>query len=260
MNKRDERQDTSTNNSSLVTHHFSLIQVLDIHKSFPARPEPLHVIKGITIKLFRGEIIAIVGASGVGKSTFLHILGALDRPDSGKVLYDNVDVFNQSNNELAEFRNRRVGFVFQFHHLLPEFTAIENVMMPALIYGMDRKDALRRAEGLLKDVGLAKRLNHRPGELSGGEQQRVALARALVLDPAVLLADEPTGNLDTKTGKAVYDLLKTLNKDKGITMVIVTHNEALASECSRVARMVDGRIESIDIAGSAEVTGCKVMC
>lgn len=253
MNKIDERQDTSTNNSSFI-------KVLDLHKSFPARPEPLHVLKGITIELFRGEIIAIVGASGVGKSTFLHILGALDRPGSGKVLYDNVDVFNQSNNELAEFRNRRVGFVFQFHHLLPEFTGIENVMMPALIYGMDRKDALKRAEGLLKDVGLGKRLNHRPGELSGGEQQRVALARALVLDPTVLLADEPTGNLDTKTGKAVYDLLKTLNKDKGITMVIVTHNEALAYECGRVARMVDGRIESIDIVGSAEVTGCKDMC
>lgn len=233
----------------------ALIKVSEIHKSFPIKPEPLHVLKGIDLEISKGEILAIVGASGVGKSTFLHIIGALDRPSSGKVFYDNVDVFTQSNNELAEFRNLRVGFVFQFHHLLPEFTALENTMMPALIYGMDRNEALTRAEGLLKDVGLGERLDHRPGELSGGEQQRVAVARALVIGPTVVLADEPTGNLDTKTGEAVYELLNKLNKEKGITMVLITHNERLAYSCDRVARMVDGRIEGIEVVVPKEMKG-----
>lgn len=224
-----------------------LIKVLDLHKFFPTKPEPLHVLKGIDLEISKGEILAIVGASGVGKSTFLHIIGALDRPSSGRVFYDNVDIFKQDNDKLAEFRNRRVGFVFQFHHLLPEFTALENTMIPALISGLDYKEALTRAEGLLKEVGLSKRLNHRPGELSGGEQQRVAIARALVTGPTVVLADEPTGNLDTKTGEAVYELLNKLNKEKVITMVLVTHNEKLALRCDRVVRMVDGRIEGTEI-------------
>lgn len=224
-----------------------IIKVLEIHKSFTARPEPLHVLKGINLEIFKGEILAVVGASGVGKSTFLHILGVLDRPSSGKVFYDDVDIFHQRDDDLARFRNRKVGFVFQFHHLLPEFSALENTMMPALINGIGWDMASSKAEELLKEVGLGLRLNHRPGELSGGEQQRVAVARALIVDPSVVLADEPTGNLDTKTGETVYKLLKTLNEKKGITLILVTHNERLAYECDRIARMVDGRIEGIDI-------------
>jgi len=207
---------------------------------------PLHVLKGINLEIFKGEIIAIVGDSGVGKSTFLHILGALDRPTSGKVFYDDLDIFQQGDDALAEFRNRKIGFIFQFHHLLPEFTALENTMMPALIQGMNLNDASNKAKGLLKEVGLGDRLFHRPGELSGGEQQRVAVARALMVGPSVILADEPTGNLDTKTGEAVYKLLKNLNREKGITLVVVTHNERLTYHCDRVARMVDGRVERID--------------
>lgn len=238
----------------------SLIKVSEIHKSFPTKPEPLHVLKGITIEIFKGEILAIVGASGVGKSTFLHILGTLDRPSSGNVFYDDIDVFQKKDDDLAEFRNRRVGFVFQFHHLLPEFTALENIMMPALIYGMSRDETLIKAEGLLRDVGLGDRLNHRPGELSGGEQQRVAVSRALMVGPSVVLADEPTGNLDTTTGRGIFNLLKKINKERGITMVIVTHNEGLANNCDRIARMVDGKIEGIDVVESTEVIGHKQVC
>lgn len=223
-----------------------LIKVLEIHKSFPTKPEPLHVLKGINIEVLKGEVLAIVGASGAGKSTLLHILGALDRPGSGKVFYDNLDIFQQREDDLARFRNRRIGFVFQFHHLLPEFTALENTIMPALIYGMKWDNALTKANELLKEVSLGDRINHRPGELSGGEQQRVAVARALILDPSVVLADEPTGNLDTKTGDAVFELLKSLNKERRITFVIVTHNERLAYNCNKIAKMVDGRIESIE--------------
>lgn len=241
MNKRDERQGKG------IINNLSLIKVLDIRKSFPASPGPLQVLKGINLEIFKGEIIAIVGASGVGKSTFLHILGALDRPTSGKVFYNDLDIFEQGDDALAEFRNRKIGFIFQFHHLLPEFTALENTMMPALIQGISRDVASSRAEELLKEVGLGGRLFHRPGELSGGEQQRVAVARALMVGPSVILADEPTGNLDTKTGEAVYELLKNLNREKGITLVLVTHNERLAYDCDRVARMVDGKIESIDL-------------
>lgn len=227
-----------------------LIKVSEIHKFFPTKPESLHVLKGINMEIYTGEVLAIVGASGVGKSTFLHTLGALDRPSSGKVFYKDIDIFQQKDNDLAKFRNRTVGFIFQFHHLLPEFTALENTMMPALIFGISQDEASIKAEGLLKEVGLGGRLNHRPGELSGGEQQRVAVARALMAGPSIVLADEPTGNLDTKTGEAVYELLKILNKEKGITFVLATHNEKLAYNCDRVARMVDGRIESIDIGGS----------
>ncbi len=166
--------------------------------------EELHVLEGIDLDIQQGEMLAIVGASGVGKSTFLHIIGGLDRPTSGKVLYGELDVFGLNNDRIAQFRNERVGFVFQFHHLLPEFSALENVMMPALIRRIDRKDAARTAADILNEVGLGARLHHRPGELSGGEQQRVAVARALMLHPDVVLADEPTGNLDAHTGEAVH--------------------------------------------------------
>jgi len=202
----------------------------------------LHVLNGIDLSINKGEVLAIVGASGVGKSTFLHILGGLDRPTSGKVLYGNVDVFTLDANRIARFRNEHVGFVFQFHHLLPEFSALENVMMPALIRGMNREQAGDSAAQMLNDVGLGGRLLHRPGEMSGGEQQRVAVARALMLSPDVVLADEPTGNLDVHTGEAVHDLLLSINKLKHITFVIVTHNDKLAIRADRVLRLTEGRL------------------
>ncbi len=205
-------------------------------------PVSLNVLNGIDLDIPKGEVLAIVGASGVGKSTFLHILGALDRPTAGNVRYGDVDVFSLDSNRIAAFRNGHVGFVFQFHHLLPEFSALENVMMPALIRKIDRKEAGSMAAAMLNDVGLGSRLHHRPGELSGGEQQRVAVARALILGPDVVLADEPTGNLDTHTGEAVHDLLLSINKQKGITFVIVTHNDKLAVRADRVLRMIEGRM------------------
>ncbi len=185
-------------------------------------------------------MLAIVGASGVGKSTFLHIVGGLERPESGTVSCGDVDVYSLSQERIARFRNERVGFVFQFHHLLPEFTALENVMMPALIRGDDRDSASRAAAALLGAVGLSARGHHRPGELSGGEQQRVAVARALVLNPSVVLADEPTGNLDSHTGEAIHDLIKKLNRERGTTFIIVTHNDRLATRADRIFRMADG--------------------
>lgn len=205
-------------------------------------PEELPVLDGIDLDIGAGEMLAVVGASGVGKSTFLHILGALDRPTSGKVYYGDVDVFGLDKGRLSRFRNERVGFVFQFHHLMPEFSAIENVMLPALIRRMTREEAADGAVRILSQVGLGARLHHRPGELSGGEQQRVAVARALMLKPDVVLADEPTGNLDVHTGESVHDLLLEINKQQGITFVIVTHNDKLAVRADRVLRMTEGKL------------------
>jgi lipoprotein-releasing system ATP-binding protein len=202
----------------------------------------LPVLDGIDLDIGGGEMLAIVGASGVGKSTFLHMLGGLDRPSSGKVYYGDIDVFGLDNGRLSRFRNERVGFVFQFHHLLPEFSALENVMMPALIRRMGHEEAIAAAGKILTDVGLGDRLHHRPGELSGGEQQRVAVARALMLKPDVVLADEPTGNLDMHTGESVHDLLIKINKEQGITFVIVTHNDKLAVRADRVLRMAEGKL------------------
>ncbi len=204
--------------------------------------EELHVLEGIDLDIQKGEMLAIVGASGVGKSTFLHIIGGLDRPTAGKVWYRDLDVFGLNNDRIAQFRNERVGFIFQFHHLLPEFSALENVMMPGLIRRIGREEAAEAASLLLKDVGLGARLHHRPGELSGGEQQRVAVARALVLNPDVVLADEPTGNLDSHTGEAIHQLLQDINKQKGVTFVIVTHNDKLAIRADRVLRMKEGML------------------
>ncbi len=201
----------------------------------------MEVLKGVDLTFSQGDKAAIVGASGVGKTTFLHVLGTLDRPTSGKVLYEGKDVYTLNEKGLAHFRNREIGFVFQFHHLLPEFSALENTMMPCLIQGIPKKESVSRAEAILTLVGLKERLSHKPGELSGGEQQRVAVARALVLEPKVLLADEPTGNLDGKTGESVFDLLRELNRIKGVTLIVVTHNLRLAEKLSRQIQLVDGR-------------------
>jgi lipoprotein-releasing system ATP-binding protein len=221
-----------------------LIEVQELFKTFGNGAKRVDVLKGIDLLISRGETVAIVGASGVGKTTLLHVLGTLDRPTSGKVLYENQDVFTLDEKALALFRNRQVGFVFQFHHLLPEFSALENVMMPCLIQGISKAEAGQRAESVLTLVGLRERLIHKPGELSGGEQQRVAVARAMVLEPKVLLADEPTGNLDTKTGGSVFDLLDELNRTKRVTLIIVTHNPALADRMSRQVHLVDGRVRA----------------
>jgi lipoprotein-releasing system ATP-binding protein len=226
-----------------------LIEAQDVKKTFITEAGELQVLKGITISVSEGEMVGIIGASGVGKSTLLHILGALDKPTSGKVFYHNQDIFSLDRNTLASFRNRTVGFVFQFHHLLPEFTALENVAMPGLITRSQKSELRRdygeitmRAEKLLNEMGLSKRKTHRPGELSGGEQQRVAVARALMLEPKVVLADEPTGNLDAGTGEELFSIFLNLNREKEITFVIVTHNESLSDRCHRVLRMADGRI------------------
>ncbi|MBI4574485.1 MAG: ABC transporter ATP-binding protein [candidate division NC10 bacterium] len=218
------------------------IWVQDVTKSFPRDGERVEVLKGISLRIAPGELVAIVGPSGVGKSTLLHLLGALERPTSGEIRYGETALARLHDSALAEFRNRQVGFVFQFHHLLPEFTALENVMLPLLIRRRPVAEALERAQRLLAQVGLGERLRHRPGELSGGEQQRVAMARALVGEPAVLLADEPTGNLDSKTGEEVFELLRQTNRERRLTSVIVTHNEALAARTDRIVRMLDGRV------------------
>lgn len=212
-----------------------------LQKSFRMGGEELRILKGVNLTVRRGEFIAIVGPSGAGKSTLLHILGALDRPTAGEVYYEGVEISRLAEGALAAFRNQTVGFVFQFHHLLPEFSAAENVMMPALIGRQSARGAEEKARGILQRVGLADRLEHRPGELSGGEQQRVAMARALVLSPKVLLADEPTGNLDSKTGEAIFELLRELNQEQGLTVILVTHNEWFARRTDRVLRMADGQ-------------------
>lgn len=220
----------------------AMITVVDLKKSFRMNGYTLNVLNGLTLDIARGEMIAIVGASGAGKSTLLHMLGTLDRPTSGSVLFDGQNVFDLSEEAQAEFRNKRIGFVFQFHHLLPEFTALENTFLPALIQDRPADDAQKEAAQLLADVGLGERLHHKPGELSGGEQQRVAVARALMQRPDLVLADEPTGNLDTHTGDALFALLRKLNKDRGTTFVIVTHNDKLSAQADRIIRMEDGRI------------------
>jgi lipoprotein-releasing system ATP-binding protein len=219
-----------------------LIRVEQLFKSYGNGDKRVEVLKGVDLIFSQGEKAAIVGASGVGKTTLLHILGTLDRPSTGKVLYDGKDIFTLNEKDLSFFRNREIGFVFQFHHLLPEFNALENTMLPCLIQGMQKKEAASRVEAVLTLVGLKDRLSHKPGELSGGEQQRVAVARALVLEPKVLLADEPTGNLDTKTGESVFDLLQELNRIKGVTLIVVTHNLKLAEKLSRQIQLIDGKV------------------
>jgi lipoprotein-releasing system ATP-binding protein len=220
-----------------------LLEVSELYKSFSTRAGKVEVLKGINLKVAEGETIALVGASGAGKTTLLHMMGTLDRPTSGRVMFGDSDVFQMADMALARFRNRSIGFVFQFHHLLPEFSALENTMMPLLISGMKKDEAKIIAAGLLADVGLGHRVEHKPGELSGGEQQRVAIARALVASPRLLLADEPTGNLDMKTSDEIHEILAGIHREKGITLIIVTHNERLAARMGKTIRMADGRID-----------------
>jgi len=217
-----------------------LIAAVDVQKSFRTEAGELQVLKNINLSIHEGEMVSITGASGAGKSTLMHILGALDRPTAGKVLFRAADVFTMDESSLALFRNKSIGFVFQFHHLLPEFNALENTMLPGLISKKPYADVQKKAQDLLGDLGLSRRLHHRPGELSGGEQQRVAVARALMQDSGLVLADEPTGNLDTATGNSLFELFLDLNKKKNITFVIVTHNISLSDRCHRVLRMADG--------------------
>jgi lipoprotein-releasing system ATP-binding protein len=223
-----------------------LISVIDVRKSFITNGNRVDVLRGVDLKIYGDDMVAIVGTSGVGKSTLLHVLGTLERPDRGEVLYRGESVFHYDDQRLASFRNQTIGFVFQFHHLLPEFNALENTLMPALIMGMSTQEACDRAEAILTRVGLKDRLRHHVGELSGGEQQRVAVARSLVLKPSILLADEPTGNLDTRTAESIHDLLISLNRDDGITAVVVTHNMRLAEKLSRRVTLVDGKALLID--------------
>jgi lipoprotein-releasing system ATP-binding protein len=219
-----------------------LVQAVEMSKSFVLGTREIKVLDRIDLTLTVGEVVSIVGKSGTGKSTLLHCMGTLDLPSSGQILFGGVDIVQLSPPELARFRNRTIGFVFQFHHLLPEFTALENVMMPAMVGRRPTKEAREQAEEILEAVGVAHRLHHRPGELSGGEQQRVAIARALVMHPKLLLADEPTGNLDTRTSEEVHELLLRLNEEHQITMLLVTHNMELAYRSPRVIRMADGRL------------------
>ena len=214
-----------------------MIQAKGIEKSFGA----LKVLKGIDFSAARSEVVSIMGASGAGKSTLLQILGSLSTPDAGSLVIDGVDVCGLKGNALAEFRNLKVGFVFQFHHLLPEFTALENVMLPAMIAGRSKKEIQWDAERLLSDMGLSDRMTHKPSELSGGEQQRVAIARALINSPAVLFADEPSGNLDSKTKEEIHNLFFQLREKYGQTIIIVTHDPDLAKMCDRSLYMIDGQ-------------------
>jgi lipoprotein-releasing system ATP-binding protein len=221
----------------------TLVSVQDVKKSYWLGAKRIDVLKGVSFSVRSGEMVAVVGPSGAGKSTLLHLLGTLDRPSDGKIQFGGKDVLDLNADELSSFRNRTIGFVFQFHHLLPEFTALENTMMPALIQRIPRKRAEELAASILKDVGLGERLDHRPVEMSGGEQQRVALARALILQPRILLADEPTGNLDDKTGDSIHDLLFDLNRRFQMTTIVVTHNQRLAARLGRCMQLSDGRIQ-----------------
>jgi len=217
-------------------------QAIGIEKYYEEAGNRIEVLKGVDLHLPKGEMIAIVGASGTGKTTLLHILGTLDRPTAGKLLYDEVEVLKKNDEKLSAYRNRTVGFVFQFHHLLPEFTALENVMMPGLIAGHDKNEMAGKAAGILEKVRLSNRIQHKVGELSGGEQQRVALARAIIMKPLLLLADEPTGNLDTKTGYKVFQLLQEMSQEYSLSAVMVTHNLELAGEMNRCLTLAEGRL------------------
>jgi lipoprotein-releasing system ATP-binding protein len=230
-------------NLGMENRSANLLEALGISKRYASSKASIQVLSGLDIALAPRETLAVVGASGIGKSTLLHILGTLDRPDQGSLVYKDEDVFQYDDQQLARFRNRTMGFVFQFHHLLPEFSALENAMMPALIGGLDKKAARKKAETILERVGLADRLDHKVTDLSGGEQQRVALARALALHPVILLADEPTGNLDKGNSEQIHRLLLELNQEMGMAIIVVTHNMELASLMQRQATLVDGKLQ-----------------
>jgi lipoprotein-releasing system ATP-binding protein len=225
-----------------VTVAGPFVRIEGLAKTYLMADRRLEVLRGIDLDIAQGELVALTGPSGAGKSTFLHLLGTLDVPTRGSIRFEGEDVFERGEEGLASFRNETVGFVFQSHHLLPEFTALENAMMPGLIRRIPRAEARRHAAEMLERVGLGDRLDHRPGELSGGEQQRVALARALSLSPRLLLADEPTGNLDPQTAEGIHALLVDLNRSLGITAVVVTHNERLAQALPRRLRLAEGRL------------------
>ena len=220
------------------------LEVTDLCKSYPVRDDALMVLRDLTLSVASGEMVAIMGASGVGKSTLLHVIGGLDRIDRGQILVGDADLSGLPDDELVAFRNRHVGFVFQFHHLLPEFSALENAAMPLRIARQTPATATGRARAMLEQVGLTDRMTHRPGMLSGGEQQRVAVARALVMHPSLLLADEPTGDLDEKTADSLHDLLRDMHRRHGLTSLIATHNPRLAESCDRVLRLEDGRLRA----------------
>ena len=229
-----------------------LIVAAGVVKGYETAAGTIPVLQQLDLEVPAGEMLAIVGASGVGKSTLLHVLGTLDRPDAGAITVAGEDVLRLAETRLREFRNRTLGFVFQFHHLLPEFTALENVMMPLLIARVPGPAARERAAALLEELGLGNRSEHRPGALSGGEQQRVAVARALVQSPLALLADEPTGNLDQETGSRLHALLRRLNEERGITVVVVTHNERLAAACHRVLRLEGGKLQPLNVSRASD--------
>ncbi len=228
-----------------------------ISKSYPSGSRVLEVLRGVDLLVGSGEAVAIVGDSGVGKSTLLHILGGLDRPDGGSLRFRGTDVLGLDVRGRAEYRNRAVGFVFQFHHLLPEFTALENVLLPLRIGGREGRDAHAEAERLLERLGVSGRASHRPAALSGGEQQRVAIARALVSSPAMVLADEPTGNLDPSTGAAVFALLRDLQKERPFCLVVATHSERIARGCHRILRLKDGRLTVVEESEARDFFGAR---
>lgn len=223
-----------------------LLEGIDISKSYSTKAGPIEVLSNISLKVYRGEILGIVGASGVGKSTLMHILGGLDNPDSGSVLFKGDNIFARSNSFLDQFRNNNIGFVFQTFNLLNDFSALENVMFPLMIAKMNNKEATARAEQVLDQVGLKDRMNHKPGQLSGGQNQRVALARGLVNEPDLLLADEPTGNLDAKNSESLMNLIRELNQETGQTIVIVTHSQLIVKNLDRVVQLADGEIKPIE--------------
>ncbi len=239
--RRQDMQRTDGNMDTAIRSGKGFIEVQNLSRCFKSTGAPIEILRDVNLSLGEGDTLAIVGASGIGKSTFLHILGTLDRPDRGKLYFQGEDVLLFDNSRLARFRNKSVGFMFQFHHLLPEFSALENASMPALINGYPREKAKEAAETILVRAGLQDRLHHRVGKLSGGEQQRVALARALVMRPRILLADEPTGNLDTRNSDQVHELLLELNQEYSMTMVVVTHNMQLAAFMSRCATIANGQ-------------------
>lgn len=218
------------------------VEIHDLHKTFYLGQQRVDILKGINLTIHRQEMVSIIGASGAGKSTLLHIMGTLDQPTQGTIVYEGQQLIGLPESALADFRNRRLGFVFQFHHLLPEFTALENTYLPALIQTQPKTEACEAAKTLLEEVGLSHRMNHKPGELSGGEQQRVAVARALIRNPDLVLADEPTGNLDSHTGESLFDMLRNLNQRRGTAFVIVTHNDKLSAQSDRLIHLEDGVI------------------